>query len=121
MSDGRSNLDDNFAYLTLECGFDLESFEYFPEGFGNFIATFRRPDLALRITCDRSQIFVDCCADGTQWLDKERLLEDLGVPRSRFETIQGLWCGYEIDNQAKDLRKHLDRVCRAALDRRPRM
>jgi hypothetical protein len=46
------------------------------------------------------------------WIQKEPLLEKLGVPMTRFPTKRldeygGLWEGYKIKNQSSDLRQYL--------------
>jgi hypothetical protein len=73
-------------------GFTCVVQEYRPDVFGSFVALCSSP--RVRITNDRGQI----------------LLESLGVPRERHETINGLWSGYKPSVQASDLERYLARL-----------
>ena len=112
MEEGRVEFDRYFGFLR-RVGFDLESFNYEPEAFGNFVAVYRREDVALRVVRDRSEVFVDAAKAGSAWQDKETLLESSGIPRSRHEIVDGLWAGYEIETQASDLRKNFEVLLQA--------
>lgn len=116
MRDFRAELNQYFGYLETDFGFSLESFTGQPTAFDNFLAVYSRPDIAIRVTQDRSQIFIDFrqSNDGP-WYEKEPLLEKLGVPGSRFPNYQigdgyELWSGYDIKNQSNDLRKYLELI-----------
>jgi len=95
-------------------GFTLASFDYDSQSFGNFVAIYNRGDIALRVLRDRSQVFVEFSDSGSPWRDKEVILEECGISRQRYPTIDSLWSGYEIATQSRDLREHLDRLIHAS-------
>lgn len=78
-----------------DAGFKLTVEMYSPESFGNFIVDCQRPDAKFRVTNDRSQVFIEVMTSEGQWLETERILESAGASMSRYETIDGLWTGYE--------------------------
>jgi hypothetical protein len=41
------------------------------------------------------------------------ILESLGIPRERHETINGLWSGYEPAVQASELERYLPKLIAA--------
>jgi hypothetical protein len=103
----REHLLETFGFLTA-AGFSLEIETYRPEVFGNYSALFTSPDVQIRLVSDRSEVFVDIRILGGHWCDKEVLLEQAGIPRSRHPmTKLGLWSGYREDLQARDLEKYL--------------
>ena len=110
MSDSQTEMEQHFGYLVDEFGFSLVSFSDEPRAFDNFVGTYRRGDLAVQITRDRSQVFVSFSVDESHWQDKERILTRAGIKQERFSTVNGLWKGYEITNQAQDLREHLETI-----------
>jgi hypothetical protein len=110
MSDYRTELKQHFEYLADKFGFSLVSFSDEPRAFDNFVAIYERDDLALRITRDRSQMFISLALADSDWQDKEEILEQVGIEKTRFPTVNGLWAGYEIVNQAHDLEEHLETI-----------
>ena len=102
-----------FAILD-DAGFDLTVEMHTPESFGNFIVDCQRPDAKFRVTNDRSQIFIEVMTSEGQWLEKERILDSAGIAMSRYETIDGLWTGYEPANQESDLKEHMHFLIEAA-------
>ena len=115
----REHLLKTFGFLT-DSGFSLEIETYRPDVFGNYTAVFTAADMQLRLVSDRSQVFVDIgLADGS-WCDKEVLLEQAGIPRSRHALNEiGLWSGYREDVQARDLEQYLQILKTAASGARP--
>lgn len=104
-------VDHHFGYLVDELGFQIISQSYHPESFGNFVVIFQRKDLQVRLIRDRLQVFVEFSLDGKKWEDKERILQKLGVSKNRYKSDgNGLWQGYEIENQGRDLRTHFDLI-----------
>jgi hypothetical protein len=103
----REHLLKTFGFLT-HAGFSLEIETYRPDVFGNYSAVFTAPDMQIRLVSDRSEVFVDIgLADGS-WCDKEVLLEQAGIPRSRHPLNEvGLWTGYRENVQARDLEQYL--------------
>lgn len=96
-----------FGFLEAQHGFQLLQYSEEPRAFDNFAATFARGDTAIQITRDRSQVFVALRSGAGAWSSVPDLLEQLGVPRSRYPTEDELWTGYDIANQSFDLRQHL--------------
>jgi|SRR5277367_6673512 len=94
-------------------GFTCVVQDYRPDVFGNFVAMCSSPVLRVRITNDRGQIFVDVANLTGPWIDKEVILESLGIPRERHETINGLWSGYEPAVQTSDLERYLPKLIAA--------
>jgi len=87
----------HFSYLSQDVGFTLLGYSDQPKAFDNFVAMYERDELKLRITRDRSQIFIAFSTDGKKWIDKEKILDIQGVSRDRFPTTDlGLWDGYDI-------------------------
>jgi len=108
-----------FGFLT-DAGFSLEIETYRPDVFGNYSATFTAPDVQIRLVSDRSEIFVDIRIPGGHWCDKEVLLEQAGIPRTRYPLNEvGLWSGYREDIQARDLEQNLQILRTAASAPRP--
>jgi len=112
MQDFRADLNQYFSYLEKEFGFSLLSFSDQPKAFDNFMATYSRAPIDIRIIRDRSQVFIEFRRDSGPWLQKDVLLEEIGVPRGRFPNYQvgdgdELWSGYDIKNQSADLRLYL--------------
>jgi hypothetical protein len=79
----RARLLKTFGFLS-DGGFSLEVTDYRPDVFGNYVAIFTAPDLQIRLVSDRSQIFIDIRAGDGPWCDKETLLEQAGIPRTRY-------------------------------------
>jgi hypothetical protein len=104
----RSEFDYCFGYLQSEYGFKMNSYSEEPPAFDWFVAEFQREDIKLKVQRDRSQVFIDFALVGKPWQDKEDILESLGISRSRFATIDGLWEGYKIENQSQDLKQHFN-------------
>ncbi len=97
----------HFGYLESELGFELVSHGYSENAFGNFIVVYRRGNLQIRIVRDRLQVFVQLSVDGRTWEDKEVLLAAMGIPMERYARNEiGLWLGYQIENQGRDLKQH---------------
>ena len=93
-----------FQYLVDEFEYKIDSSRYDSKSFGNFIIELSKGSKKIKILSDRSQIFIDIFTPDTGWSDKEKLLEQNGIPRGRFGlTKTGLWIGYEIENQSRDL------------------
>ena len=112
MRDFKSELVHHFGYLKSEYRYKLIAFGDQPRAFDNFEAVYSKPPISLRITRDRSQVFVELRHGDSPWVCKDPLLERLGVPMSRFPTYNpeqygGLWSGYDIENQSADLKRHL--------------
>jgi hypothetical protein len=99
-----------------EAGFTLTVEIYTPEAFGNFRVNCRRPDANLRVTNDRYQVFIEVLVGESQWVEKERILELAGINMSRYETIDGLWTGFEPANQELDLKENLHLLIDAATE-----
>jgi hypothetical protein len=111
-----SDLDPQYSALVsvLErAGFTCVIQDYRPDVFGNFVAMCSSPELRIRITNDRGQIFIDLANSSGPWNDKEMILESLGIPRERHETINGLWSGYEPAVQASELERYLPKLVAA--------
>jgi hypothetical protein len=107
MTNLREHLLKSFGFL-IQAGFSLEIHDDRPDVFGNYVAIFTAPDLLIRLVSDRSQVFVEVRVPGGDWCDKEILLEQGGIPRTRHPLNEiGLWTGYREDVQAKDLQQHL--------------
>jgi hypothetical protein len=115
----REHLLKTFGFLT-DAGFSLEIQTYRPDVFGDYSATFTAPDVQIRLVSDRSQVFVDIRIPSSDWYDKEVLLEQAGIPRSRHPLNEvGLWTGYGEDIQARDLEQYLQILKAAASTPRP--
>jgi hypothetical protein len=114
----REHLLKTFGFLT-DAGFFLEIETYRPNVFGNYSATFAAPDVQIRLVSDRSQVFVDIRTPGGRWCDKEVLLEQAGIPRSRHPLNEIGWLGYREDVQARDLEQYLQILKAAASTPRP--
>ena len=95
-----------FSFLE-DAGFSLAVVTYSPESFGNFLVECQKPDAKFRVTKERGQIFIEVLTDNGRWLEKEKILGAAGIPMSRYETIDGLWAGYEPANQELDLKQNL--------------
>jgi hypothetical protein len=119
MATFREHLLKTFGFLT-DAGFSLEIETYRPEVFGDYSATFTAPDVQIRLVSDRSQVFVDIRIPGGHWRDKEVILENAGIPRSRHPLNEiGHWSGYREDVQARDLEQYLQILKAAASTPRP--
>jgi hypothetical protein len=119
MTTFREHLLKTFGFLT-DAGFSLEIETYRPDVFGNYSAVFTAPHMQIRIVSDRSEVFVDIRIPGGHWHDKEVLLEQAGIPRSRHPLNEiGLWSGYREDVQVRDLEQHLQILKTAANAARP--
>jgi hypothetical protein len=88
-------------------GFTCVVQDYRPDVFGNFVALCSSPNSRVRITNDRGQIFVDVATLSGPCNNKEEILESIGIPRERHETLNGLWSGYEPAVQASELERYL--------------
>jgi hypothetical protein len=84
--------------------------DYRPDVFGNFVALCSSPKARVRITNDRGQIFVDVASSSGPWIDKEAILESLGISRERHETAHGLWSGYAPAVQRLELEQYLPKL-----------
>jgi hypothetical protein len=102
--------DKYFKFLSIDFGFKLIEESYHPEHFGNFHLLFNKENRQIKITSDRSQIFIDISFDKREWIDKEKLLQSKGIKMSRYNTINGLWTGYDIENQSKDLKENFNLI-----------
>jgi hypothetical protein len=119
MATFREHLLKTFGFLT-DAGFSLDIETYRPDVFGNYSAVFAAPDVQIRLVSDRSQVFVDIRIPGGRWCDKEVLLEQAGIPRSRHSLNEiGLWSGYREDVQARDLEQYLQILKTVASAARP--
>jgi hypothetical protein len=94
-------------------GFTCQILDYRPDVFGNFVVLCSSPEVRVRITNDRGQIFVDVATLSGPWNDKEAILESLGIARDRHKTINGLWSGYEPAVQASELKLYLPKLVAA--------
>lgn len=115
MCNYQADLNQHFGFLEAEFGFSLVSFTDQPSAFDNFLAIYSRSHVDIQIIRDRSQIFIAFRESNGPWHEKERLLEKIGVRRSRFPNSKigdsyELWSGYNIANQSNDLRKYLDTI-----------
>ena len=114
MANLRARLLKTFGFLT-DAGFSLEVTDYRPDMFGNYVAIFTAPDLLIRLVSDRSQVFVEIQIPGGHWCDKELLLEQRGIPRTRHPLGEiGLWAGYREETQVRDLQEYLSVLKSAA-------
>ena len=97
----------HFSFITNEYGYNIESSVYDKNSFGNFIIELSNGPKRIKIISDRSQIFIEILNSEKGWIDKEVILKVKGIPHSRFiNTELGLWTGYEIENQAIDLKNN---------------
>jgi hypothetical protein len=104
MANLRARLLKTFGFPT-DAGFSLEISDYRPDVFGNYIAIFTAPDLLIRLVSDRSQVFVEIRVPGGHWCDKELLLEQRGIPRTRHPLDEiGLWSGSRGDPSTRSPR-----------------
>ena len=95
-------------------GFTCSVDDYRPDVFGNFVVLCSTPTARIKVTNDRGQVFVAIAKASGPWTDKETMLENLGVPRARHETKEGLWSGYDPAAQAAELELFLPRLLAAA-------
>jgi hypothetical protein len=115
----REHLLKTFGFLT-DAGFSLEIETYRPDVFGNYSAIFTAPDMQIRLVSDRSEVFVDILSADGSWRDKEVLLEQAGIPRTRHPLNEiGLWSGYGEEVQARDLEQYLQILKTTANAARP--
>ena len=102
-------------FAALErAGFTCAVEDYRPDVFGNFVVLCSASTSRVKVTNDRGQIFVDVSVNAGPWNDKETILESLGIPRARHETINGLWSGYDPAVQAAELGSLLPKILAAA-------
>ena len=101
-----------FAILE-HAGFSCVVEYYRPDAFGNFVVLCSAPMARVRVTNERGQIFVDIASGGGPWSDKEAILESMGIPRTRHETRNGLWSGYDPAVQALELERFLPKILAA--------
>ncbi|MFO1419165.1 MAG: hypothetical protein U1E83_10910 [Methylotetracoccus sp.] len=111
LRDFRNDLNQHFGFLETDFGFSLASFTDEPAAFDDFVAVYSRDDIEIRVIRDRSQIFIAFRHEGGPWINKEPLLESLGVlpnhhPKRRERDHDELSSNYDIENQSNDLRKH---------------
>lgn len=99
---------ENFAFLE-EAGFNLVKIELaWPES-TNFESLYAGDDLYILIRRKMGQTQVLISSDQQDWLEKDELLEMIGVSKKRHPTNDlGHWTGYLLSAQAKDLQEHLD-------------
>ena len=102
----RNIFDKHFRFLTSDYGYTVDSSMYDERAFGNFGIELSKGQRRIKITSDRSQIFVDILDAKLGWVDKDEILEKYGILRTRFNTTNGLWDGYEIGNVANDLKQN---------------
>ena len=97
-----------FAFLEA-VGFRLETLALsWPES-TNFDCLYAGDDLFIMIRRKMGQTRVALSADRQEWLEKDDLLEQIGIPKKRHPaTDLGHWTGYRLSTQAKDLQDHLD-------------
>jgi hypothetical protein len=99
---------ERFGFLESEFGFSLTDFCDSPTALDNCVAQYARSPFALRLARERGQVFVELRCGSRAWLDKELLLERLGVAFARHPPADdGSWSGYHTAVQAQDLRRHL--------------
>lgn len=99
---------ERFDFLETDFGFTLTEFCDSPTAFDNCVAHCARTPLALRLARERGQVFVELRCGSRPWLDKEPLLERLGVAFARHPPASdGSWSGYHTAVQAQDLQRHL--------------
>jgi hypothetical protein len=98
--------DKHFRFLTADYGYTVESSTYEQRSFGNFGIELTKGQKKIKIISDRSQIFVDVFDAKLGWVDKNEILEKKGILRTRFNTTNGLWEGYEIQNVVNDLKRN---------------
>jgi hypothetical protein len=96
-----------FSYLTSESGFELITSRYDAESFGNFVLEFLKGEKKIRILSDRFQIIIYIFDPEFGWMDKEELLEEHGIYKTRYGVTDGLWDGFKIAVQSEDLKSNL--------------
>ena len=101
------DLDTHFGFLARNNGFQRGEIRVEPRAFDNFIVCYTHDEITIRLTRDRSQVFIEFLDSVGQWRDKDILLEELGIDRTRYPTVGGVWTGYDIENQGLDLATHL--------------
>lgn len=100
-----------FDFLTSS-GFECSLDYYRPDVMGGFVVECRSPSSKVRVTNDRSQIFIELAEPDGKWHSKEDLLEGSNIPFSRHPSIEGLWTGYDIDIQTAELKQYLPDLLR---------
>lgn len=100
--------ENHFKFLTGLYGYSVDSSHYDFKVFGNFVFELSKGQKKIKIISDRSQIFVEIFDQKYGWVDKDDILESKGIKRTRFGITNGLWDGYEIRNQARDLNDNAD-------------
>ena len=98
--------DNHFKFLTDEHGYTVYSSHFDSKEFGNFIIQLSKGDKKIKVISDRSQIFVYIFVVKQGWVDKEDFLENKGIKRTRFGITDGLWDGYQIQNQVRDINEN---------------
>jgi len=93
-----------FKFIEMDHAFKINYSKYDRAAFGNFIIEFQRENNYIKIISDRSQIFIEIKKTGTDWNHIDKIFERNGILFSRYKVIDGLWEGYEIEHQAKDLK-----------------
>lgn len=107
-----------FSYLETDYSFSLTHFETESAVATNFIARYAGEHLYLLILRNQGRVEVRFSTEGTDWSDKEALLEGVGIDRSRHPTTDlGFWTGHTLKVQAEDLRQHMDLILTHLLDR----
>lgn len=96
----------HFDFLITELDYSVEFAEYDENTFGNYVIILRRQKDKIKITSDRSQIFVEIFDMKTGWIDKESILQNNGIPFERHKIINGLWEGFLIEKVSMDLKKY---------------
>ncbi|RZJ08349.1 MAG: hypothetical protein EON50_19615 [Acidovorax sp.] len=104
---------ERFGFLETELGFVLTDFCDSPTAFDNCVAQYTREPFALRLARERGQVFVELRCGTRPWLDKEPLLDRLGIGFGRHPPAEdGSWSGYHTAVQARDLQHHLPLLLR---------
>ena len=94
----------HFKFIETDHAFKITYSKYDRAAFGDFIIDFQRDNNYIKIISDRFQIFIKIKKTGSDWNDIDKIFERNGIPFSRYKVVNGLWKGYEIEHQAKDLK-----------------
>jgi hypothetical protein len=114
IGEGADDLRTPFGFLE-DFGFRLVSFD---RSFDNFVGEYRRDDIRIQITRDRKQVFVEL-GSGEELTELDVLLAAEGFARERFPDRNGLWTGYDLENQVQELRTHLPLLLQRLTEPRP--
>ena len=97
-----------FKFIETDHGFEIIHSQYDRFAFGNFIIEFQKDNNYIRIISDRSQIFIEIKKSDSDWIHIDKIYEKNGILFSRYNVTNGLWDGYDIKYQSKDLKDYFD-------------